>query len=220
MRLIVVLGARPGTVPWGCAPILDPLHRLANLVCSPNVINSRVAAWNHNCQLGAGRVRLRKRLGVRGAPSNSPCASAPICHVSAHVLVTGASFAATGLLTHPHVARHRRRHACSRPSRCGSRSRLQVCAVLLVLGCELHFSTLSSFIGCHLGLNSGCSFGNFDGAFGKQVCQCTRLHTGCVCSAPLDRRCVSVPHESRAYDAFTRSCCLGLLRRSAPWEEG
>jgi lipoprotein signal peptidase len=53
----------------------------------------------------------------------------------------------------------------------------KVCAVLLVLGCELHFSTLSSFIGCHLGLNSGYSFGNFDGAIGKQVCQCTRLHT-------------------------------------------
>ena len=96
MRLIVVLGARPGTVPWGCAPILDPLHRLANLVCSPNVINSRVAALNRNCQLGAGRVRLWKRLGVQGAPPNSPYASAPICHVSAHVLVTGASFAATG----------------------------------------------------------------------------------------------------------------------------
>ena len=96
MRLIVVLGARLGALPWGRAPILDPLHRRANLVCSPNVFNSRVAALNRNCQLGAGRVRLRKRLGVRGAPSNSPCDSAPICHVSAHVLVTGASFAATG----------------------------------------------------------------------------------------------------------------------------
>ena len=95
MRLIVVLGARPGTVPWGCALILDPLHRLANLVCSPNMIHSRVAALNRNCQLGAGRVRLWKRLGVQGAPPNSPYASAPICHVSAHVLVTGASFAAT-----------------------------------------------------------------------------------------------------------------------------
>ena len=61
-----------------------------------NVIHSCVAALNRNCQLGAGRVRLQKRLGVRGAPSNSPCASAPICHVSAHVLVTGASFAGTG----------------------------------------------------------------------------------------------------------------------------
>ena len=95
MRLIVVLGARPGTVPWGCALILDPLHRLANLVCSPNVIHSRVAALNRNCQLGAGRVRLWKRLGVQGAPPNSPYASAPICHVSAHLLVKGASFAAT-----------------------------------------------------------------------------------------------------------------------------
>ena len=65
-------------------------------MCSPNVINSRVAALNRNCQLGAGQVRLRKRLGVPGAPSNSPCDSAPICHVSAHVLVTGASLAATG----------------------------------------------------------------------------------------------------------------------------
>ena len=95
MRLIVVLGARLGALPWGRAPILDPLHRRANLMCSPNVINSRVAALNRNFQLGAGRVRLRKRLGVRGAPSNSPWDSAPICHVSAHVLVAGASFAAT-----------------------------------------------------------------------------------------------------------------------------
>ena len=91
-----MLGARPGTVPWGCALILDPLHRLANLVCSPNVIHSRVAALNRNCQLGAGRVRLRKRLGVRGAPSNSPCASALTWHRSAHVLLTCVSFAATG----------------------------------------------------------------------------------------------------------------------------
>ena len=90
-----MLGAYPGAVPWGCAPILDSFHRLANLVCSPNVFNSRVAALNRNCQLGAGRVHLRKRLRVQGVPSNSTCASAPICHVSAHVLVTGASFAAT-----------------------------------------------------------------------------------------------------------------------------
>ena len=55
-----------------------------------------VGALNRNCQLGAGRVRLWKRLGVQGAPPNSPYATAPICHVSAHVLVTGASFAATG----------------------------------------------------------------------------------------------------------------------------
>ena len=82
MRLIVVLGARLGAMPWGRAPILDPLHRCANLECSPNVIHSRVAALNRNCQLGARRVRLWKRLGVRGAPSNSPCDSAPICHVS------------------------------------------------------------------------------------------------------------------------------------------
>ena len=46
---IVVLGARLGALPWGRAPILDPLHRRANLVCSPNVINSRVAALNRNC---------------------------------------------------------------------------------------------------------------------------------------------------------------------------
>ena len=96
MRLIVVLGARPGAVLWGRAPMLDPLHRLADFACSPNVIYSRVAALNRNCQLGAGRVRLRKRRDVRCAPSNSPCASAPICHVSAHVLVTGASFGGTG----------------------------------------------------------------------------------------------------------------------------
>ena len=96
MRLIVVLGARLGAVLWGRAPILDPCHRRANLVCSQNVFDSRVAAFNRNCQLGAGRVRLRKRLGVQGAPPNSPYASAPICHVSAHVLVMGASFAATG----------------------------------------------------------------------------------------------------------------------------
>ena len=96
MRLIVVLGARLGAVLWGRAPILDPLHRLANFVCSPNVICSRVTALNRNCQFGAGRVRLQKRLAVRGARSNSPCTSAPICHVSAHVLVTGASFGGTG----------------------------------------------------------------------------------------------------------------------------
>ena len=83
-------------MPWGCAPIFDPLHRLANLVCSPNVINSRVAALNRNCQLGAGRVRFQKRLGVRGAPSNGPYPSAPISHVSAHVLLTGVSSATTG----------------------------------------------------------------------------------------------------------------------------
>ena len=66
MWLMVVLGARLGALPWGRAPILDPLHRRANLVCSPNVINSRVAALNHNCQqLGAGRVRLQKRLDHR-----------------------------------------------------------------------------------------------------------------------------------------------------------
>ena len=90
--------AHLGALPLRRAPILDPLHRRANLVCSPNVINSRVAALNRNCQLGlgAGRVRLWKRLGVQGAPPNSPYASAPICHVSAHVLVMGASFAATG----------------------------------------------------------------------------------------------------------------------------
>ena len=93
-----MLGARPGAVPWGCAPILDPLHRRAKLVCSPNVINSRVAALNRNCQLGAGWVRLRKRVRVQGAPSNSPCALAPspTWHVSAHVLLTCVSFAATG----------------------------------------------------------------------------------------------------------------------------
>ena len=96
MRLIVVLGARLGAVLWGRAPILDPCHRRANLVCSQNVFDSRVAAFNRNCQLGAGRVRLWKRLCVRGAPSNSPCALAPTWHVSAHVLTTGASFAATG----------------------------------------------------------------------------------------------------------------------------
>ena len=96
MWLMVVLGARLGALPWGRAPILDPLHRRANLVCSPNVIHSRVAALNRNCQLWAERVRLWKRICVRGAPSNSSCDSAPICHVSAHVLVMGASFAATG----------------------------------------------------------------------------------------------------------------------------
>ena len=91
MWLMVVLGARLGALPWGRAPILDvdPLHRRANLVCSPNVIHSRVAALNRNCQLWAERVRLWKRICVRGAPSNSSCDSAPICHVSAHVLVTG-----------------------------------------------------------------------------------------------------------------------------------
>ena len=76
---------------------------------------------------------------MQGAPPNSPYASAPICHVSAHVLVTRGSFAAKGLLTHPHVARHRRRHACSRSSHCGGRTRLQVCAGLLILDCEFHF---------------------------------------------------------------------------------
>ena len=96
MRLIVVLGARLGAVLWGRAPILDPCHRRANLVCSQNVFDSRVAAFNRNCQLGAGRVRLWKRLCVRGAPSNSPCASALTWHRSAHVLLTCVSFAATG----------------------------------------------------------------------------------------------------------------------------
>ena len=86
MRLIVVLGARLGAVLWGRAPILDPCHRRANLVCSQNVFDSRVAAFNRNCQLGAGRVRLWKRLCVRGAPSNSPCASALTWHRSAHAL--------------------------------------------------------------------------------------------------------------------------------------
>ena len=65
MRLIVVLGARLGAVLWGRAPILDPCHRRANLVCSQNVFDSRVAAFNRNCQLGAGRVRLQKRLDHR-----------------------------------------------------------------------------------------------------------------------------------------------------------
>ena len=96
MRLIVVLGARLGAVLWGRAPILDPCHRRANLVCSQNVFDSRVAAFNRNCQLGAGRVQLWKRLCVRGAPSNSPCASALTWHRSAHVLLTCVSFAATG----------------------------------------------------------------------------------------------------------------------------
>ena len=68
MRLIVVyvLGARLGAVLWGRAPILDPCHRRANLVCSQNVFDSRVAAFNRNCQLGAGRVRLWKRRKSAG----------------------------------------------------------------------------------------------------------------------------------------------------------
>ena len=96
MRIVQERVPRLGALPWGRAPILDPLHRRANLVCSPNVFNSRVAALHRNCQLGAGRVRLWKRLCVRGAPSNSPCASALTWHRSAHVLLTCVSFAATG----------------------------------------------------------------------------------------------------------------------------
>ena len=88
MWLMVVLGARLGALPWGCAPILDPLHGRANLVCSPNVINSRVAALNRNCQLRAwGRAgtsseaALRARCAVEQPmrlgphlPCLSPCA--------------------------------------------------------------------------------------------------------------------------------------------------
>ena len=81
MRLIdivdVVLVARLGALPWGRASLIDPLHRRASLCHC--VIHSCVAALNRNCQLGAGRVRSQKRLGVRGAPSNSPCDSASIC---------------------------------------------------------------------------------------------------------------------------------------------
>ena len=69
-------------------------------VCSRNATDSRVAALNRRWQLWAGRVHLRKRLGVQGAPPNSPYTSAPICQVSAHVLVTGASCAATGSTQH------------------------------------------------------------------------------------------------------------------------
>ena len=93
---MVVLGARLGAVHWGRAHIHDPLHRCAKPVCSQNVSDSRVAALNRNCQIGAGRVRLWQRLCVRGATSNSPCASALTWHRSAHVLLTCVSFAATG----------------------------------------------------------------------------------------------------------------------------
>ena len=63
--LLYVLGARLGAVLWGRAPILDPCHRCANLVCSQNVFDSRVAAFNRNCQLGAGRALDELRLMSR-----------------------------------------------------------------------------------------------------------------------------------------------------------
>jgi len=101
------------------------------------------------------------------------------------------------------------RHACSRPSHCGSRPRRQVRAVLLVLGCELHFSTLSTFIGCRLRLSSGYIFCDFDSVIGKQVCQRTCLHTGCVCSAPRDRGRVHGPLKARSRDACLGPCRVG-----------
>ena len=75
MRLIVVLGARLGAVLWGRAPILDPCHRRANLVCSQNVFDSRVAAFNRNCQLGRwGRAGTAVRLWSLEAALRARCA--------------------------------------------------------------------------------------------------------------------------------------------------
>ena len=65
MWLMVVLGARLGALPWGRAPILDPLHRCAKPVCSQDVSDSRVAALNRNCQIGAGRVRGSRGFSMR-----------------------------------------------------------------------------------------------------------------------------------------------------------
>lgn len=89
-------GARRATSVRRC--LRAPLRAAGILaaVCSRNATNSHVAALNRRWQLCSGRVHLRKRLAVQGAPPISPYTSAPICQVSAHVLVTGASCAATG----------------------------------------------------------------------------------------------------------------------------